>query len=183
MQLQWLLVPADFGTGTACAYLRATSANYLLAQGTWLCGFKHWWPCAHVYTPKEPLTWLPEPPSEGGHQGQCQQQWSLWVRTPGGKQHRRITHPTDISWGWRWSGSFPSGRAPVSPTSHHSLEPDLGASIPTTREQTLPPTDLWQSQSKEEAPPNIQCSLWSPQGQTHQQGWAEPDETHGKHTY
>ena len=40
--------------------------------------------------------------------------------------------------------SFSEGVLPVPPTSHHSLEPDLGASTPTTGEQTLTLTGLWQ---------------------------------------
>ena len=43
----------------------------------------------------------------------------------------------------------------------------LGVSTPTTREQTLSLTGLWQPQSKEEAPLNIQCRLWSPQHKSH----------------
>ena len=41
------------------------------------------------------------------------------------------------------------------PISHHSSEMDLGAFTTTTVEQALPPTELWQLQSKEGAPPNI----------------------------
>ena len=42
-----------------------------------------------------------------------------------------------------------------------------GGVYSTTGEQTLPPTGLWQPQSKDEAPLNIQCRLWSPQQQSY----------------
>ena len=73
--------------------------------------------------------------------------------------------PADSSWGRIHSGSFPRGSTPVPPTLHYSLESDLGASTPTAGEQILPPMGMWQPQSKEEALPNIQCRLWSPQYQ------------------
>ena len=54
----------------------------------------------------------------------------------------------DSPWGGTHSGSFPSGSAPVLPTSHCSLELDLGVSTPTMGEQTLPPTGLCHPQSR-----------------------------------
>lgn len=45
---------------------------------------------------------------------------------------------TEHSPGVQLRGSSPSGRAPVPPNSHCSSETDLGAPLPTTREQTLP---------------------------------------------
>ena len=54
--------------------------------------------------------------------------------------------------------SSPSRSTPVPPTSYCSLEPNLGASTPTTGEQTPPLTGMWQPQSKEEALFNTQCS-------------------------
>ena len=45
-------------------------------------------------------------------------------------------------WGGICSTSFPSRSTPVPPISHHSLEPDLGASTTTAGELTLPMTGL-----------------------------------------
>ena len=99
---------------------------------------------------------------------QVQQQHQAWsVHTTGGTWHHRAHVLVGSSWGGIHSGSIPSRSIPVPPTSHHSLEPNLMASGPTTGEEhTLPPTGLWQPQSKEEAPSNIQCRLWS-QHQSH----------------
>ena len=52
------------------------------------------------------------------------------------------TSLVDKPWGGICSGSFPSENVPVPPTTHCSLEPHLGASTPTTVEQTLPPAGL-----------------------------------------
>ena len=99
-------------------------------------------------------------------------------------------NPTSLvnsPWGGICSGSFPSENAPVPPTSHCSLEPDLGASTPITVEQTLPPTGLWQPQSKREVLPNNLCMLWSPQHETHPpsrgQWLAQPEERHSRQAY
>lgn len=50
--------------------------------------------------------------------------------------------PVDSSWEGIHSGSFPNRSTVVLPTSHHSLEVDLGASTSKTGEQTLPPIRL-----------------------------------------
>ena len=94
----------------------------------------------------------------------------LWVHKPGGRRCHRVACPSDSPCGETHSGSFPSRSTPVLSTSHHSTphpELDPGVSTPTTGEQTLPLTELWQPQSQEEALPNIQCRLQSPQHQTH----------------
>ena len=79
-------------------------------------------------------------------QGQC----TLWAHTSD-RQHYSSCKGI-------LSSSSPSRSTPTPPTSYCSLEPNLGASTPTTGEQTLPLTGMWQPQSKEEALFNIQCS-------------------------
>ena len=126
-------------------------------------GFMHQQFCEYARMPKGPPSWLLEPTSRGSHQVQCQQQWPLWAHTPGGKWSHRITCPRGQLLGRTCSSSFPRGSVPILPTSHCRLEP-LGASTPTTGEQTLLATG--QPQSKQEALFNIQCRLWSPHHQT-----------------
>ena len=99
--------------------------------------------------------------------GQCQQQCTLWAHATRDKWHHRAHFHVDSSCGGILSVSSPSRSAPVMPTSHRSSETDLRTSTPTTGEETLMPTGMWQPQSKEEAPFNIQSSLWSPQQQSH----------------
>ena len=151
-------------------------------------GFMCWWFYERACVPKRLLSQWLESTSGGGSRGQHQQQWSLWVHTPGGRWHHRIRRPGGHLLGKNThSGSFPSENALVLPTSQCSLEPDLGASTPTVGEQTLTPTGLWQPQSREEALPNIQRRLWSPQHQTHPlsrgQGPAHTEERCGKNPY
>ena len=133
------------------------------------------------------LSWLLVFPQQRWGRGQCQQQCTFWACTPGDRRCYRAHVQVDNSWGGIHSSSFPSGSSPVPPTSHHSLGLDLGASTSTTGEQTLPLIGLWQPQSKEEALPNIQCRLWSPQHQSHPlsrgEGPAHPEERHGRHPY
>ena len=71
----------------------------------------------------------------------------------GGRQHHRIACTGRYLLGKTCSGSFPRERAPIPPTSHYRSELDLGASIPTTREQTLPSTGLWQPEAKRRTHP------------------------------
>ena len=87
---------------------------------------------------------------------------TLWAHLMGDRWHHRTHVWADSSWGGIHSSFCPRGRALVLSTSHNSLELDLGVSTPTTGEQMLPTTGLWQPQSKEEALPNIQSRLQSP---------------------
>jgi len=58
------------------------------------------------------------------------------------------TSLVDSPWGGICSGSFPSENAAVPPTSHCSLEPDLGASTPTTGADPAPNRALTATEQK-----------------------------------
>lgn len=75
-------------------------------------------------------------PNIGWSQGQCQQQFTLWTCTMGERQYHRVHIPVDSPCRGLLSGSFPKRSVPIPPTSHHSLEPDLGVATPTTKGQT-----------------------------------------------
>lgn len=66
----------------------------------------------------------------------------LWVCSPGDGWCHRVACPSKQALQRNTQQLLSRGSAPVSPTSHCSLEPDLGALTPTTGEQTLPPTGL-----------------------------------------
>ena len=53
----------------------------------------------------------------------------------------------DSSWGRTCRGIFRRGRAPATPSSYCGLEPDLGAFVPTTGDQTVP----WQGRNNQRA--------------------------------
>ena len=145
-------------TGTAHVCLRAPWADCLRAQGMqlqWVYVPVAWW--ARML-----WTYYQGPQEEVGPKGSASNTdlCGCTHRVAGGITESHVL--AGSSWGGTCNGSSPRGSAPVLPTSHHSLEPDLGISTTTTGEQTLPLTGLWHPQSKEEALPNIQCGLWSP---------------------
>lgn len=132
--------------------------------------FSHlcWWPGQNTLETPGPIASIL---TVSLGQEQCQQQYNLWVCTLGQRWHNRAHPQINSSREGILSVFSPSGSAPSPPTSHttdekHSSETDLHAST-TTREQTPPLTQHWQSQSKGEAPLNIQAWVWSPQHQSH----------------
>ena len=143
----------------------------------------HWWFVSTV--PEGHPGWLPPFSQLRWGWGQCQHQCTLWAHTVDDRQHHKAHFMVDSSQGEILSDSSPSGSTLVPPTPHCSSETDLGASTPTTGEQTLHLTGLWQPQSKEEALLNIQGRLWAPQHQSHPlsrgQQTAHTEERHGRH--
>lgn len=118
--------------------------------GYGFCGFLCWWLCESSCMPKGPLGQLPKYP-KWRQPLRAIPATVIFVSVHNRWQAMSESHIlVDSFWGRIWSSSFPRESAPVPHNSHYTLEPDLGASAPTTEEQTQPLTGLWQPQSKED---------------------------------